>query len=221
MRTSILNRMTRPLLTRAPHKTHPPVTLTGDIALAPGRVHEACGPSRRSFAALLAARTAGPVLWIAPAWEADGLNMPGLAPICDPARFVFVSPRRAEDVLWVMEETLRAGCVPLAVADCSGLPGLTQVRRMHLAAETGAEAQGIVPLGLLLTPGTGGAPGVESRWHLTPALSPEPRPQSAPPTPDWQLTRLRARTAPQKAWHLSGLPTGTLRAAPAGELAEA
>ncbi|MEM8577619.1 MAG: hypothetical protein AAGF60_07175 [Pseudomonadota bacterium] len=188
--------MSNALLSRAPARTAPTLPLVPngpEIAL--GRVHEACGPARRSLALWLAAQTSGPVLWIAPAWEAEALNPCGVVPFIDPARLIFVSPRRAEDVLWSMEETLRAGIVPLAVADLPGLPTLTQVRRMHLAAE----ASGTAPLGLLLTPGpAGGAPGVESRWHLSPT--------HAGGRSAWRLDRLRARTAPVKSWHLTRGP---------------
>ncbi|MBB94094.1 MAG: hypothetical protein CML68_05750 [Rhodobacteraceae bacterium] len=159
------------------------------------RVHEACGPARRTFALWLAGRMTGPVVWIAPSWEAGRLNPDGMIAFADPARFLFVSPRRSEDLLWACEESLRAGAVPLVVADLPGAPALTPVRRMHLAAEAARDTTGTSPLGLLLTPGDGGAQGVETRWNMAPA--------HAPGTRGWTLTRARARTAPVRHWHVT------------------
>ncbi|MEL7099974.1 MAG: hypothetical protein AAGM84_14205 [Pseudomonadota bacterium] len=195
------------LLSRAPARTAPTLPLVPDgPTLARGRVHEACGGARRSLALWLAAQLQGPVMWIAPGWERAALNPCGLMPFLDPARLILVSPKRPEDLLWSMEEVLRAGTVPLAVADLPGLPSLTQVRRMHLAAQTGAAQAPAPPLGLLLTPGqTGGAPGVESRWRLEQA--------HAGGTSSWTLDRLRARTAPVKRWTLARVP-GTALPAP-------
>lgn len=136
--------------------------------LAMGRVHEACGPARHRLAMWLATQTKGPVIWITPDWSTEHLNPCGMMPFIDPARLIMVHTKRADDVLWSMEEVLRSGTVPLAIADMPGLPGLTPVRRMHLAAENGGAGKCGAPLGLLLTPGMGGAQGVESRWHLAP-----------------------------------------------------
>ena len=65
------------------------------------------------------------------------------------------------------------------------------------AAETGAADTGQPPLGLILTPADGGAQGVESRWHMAPAHTPD--------TEAWTLTRLRARTDPVKRWRVTDL----------------
>jgi protein ImuA len=159
------------------------------------RVHEACGAARRSFALWVASRTPGPVLWISPAWQADQLNPDGMFDFVDPGRLLFVSPIRAEDLLWATEESLRAGAVALVVADLPGPPGLTAVRRMHLAAETGTAEGGHSPVGILLTPGDGGAQGIESRWHMAPAHSGNAL--------QWRLERRRARSQPPQSWKVT------------------
>jgi protein ImuA len=164
-------------------------------------VHEICGASRRVLALTVAKALSGPILWIRPSWVPGRLNPDGLHRFVDPARLLFATPKRPEDLLWTAEEGLRAGILSLIVADLPGPPGLTAVRRLHLAAETGAEVSGRAPLGLLLTPGTGGAPGVESRWSLKPVHG-DARQES------WQLARLRARTEPEKLWAVSGSGTG-------------
>lgn len=178
--------------------------LAGDLALRRGRVHELCGPSRIRLAAGVMARTTGPVVWIRPAWAAERLNAAGLQPLANPARLILATAARDEGLLWAAEEALRSGAAPLVVVELTAAPGLTPVRRLHLAAEAGAEAAGrdgaTAPLGLILLPGEGGAPGVESRWHLAPAPSPALLWSDAT---GWTLTRLRARLAPPAAWRLT------------------
>lgn len=179
-----------------PEAARPGPEFLQGLRLAAGRVHEICGLSRRSLAAIVAGRTTGPVFWIAPSWSVDLPHAPGLARFAEPGRFTFLAPRRPEDLFWCMEEVLRAGVVPLVVADLPGPPGLTPVRRLHLAAETGGGRAPAPPLGLLLTP-EGGAQGVESRW----AFRPRHRGEAAEV---WRLERLRARTAPPAAWEVTG-----------------
>lgn len=185
------------LLTRTFHRQPqaPEVSFLEGLGLRSARVHEVCGSARRTLAVRIAGQCHGTVLWIRPGWETGRLNPEGMLPFVDPSRFLFATPKRAEDLLWTAEEALRSGVVPLVIADIPSPPGLTAVRRLHLAAETGASIGKCMPLGLLLTPGKGGAPGVESRWSLR-GKHEEDRIGS------WRLARLRARTAPEAVWRV-------------------
>src|SRR6056297_2653077 len=156
------------LLTKAPHRPAAGAAFLGDLALAPARVHEACGVARHTFALIVAAALRGPIMWIAPAWRPERLNAEGIVRFVDPSRFLFVTPRRDEDVLWSMEEALRAGCVPLVVADLPGPPALTPVRRPDDAEETVGAGGNDWRSGLLLAPGEGVIAGLEIRREMLP-----------------------------------------------------
>ncbi|MCZ4353731.1 hypothetical protein O4H61_14525 [Roseovarius aestuarii] len=187
--------MTTALLSSRPRQARPALPVLGEIALPLGRVHEICGRARHRLALIAAAATTGPVIWIAPRWQPADLNPDGMVALIGPERLILVTPERPIDLLWCMEEALRSGAAALIVADLPDPPGLTPVRRLHLAAEAAPDGP---PLGLLLTPGGGGAPGVETRLQMSPA--------HLPGTSRWQLTRLRARTAPPCSWHVTGRP---------------
>ena len=191
------------LLTRQSHRKRgaPPVTFLDGLTMERGRAHEICGAARRTLAMAIAQAMAGNILWIRPSWTPGRLNPDGFQRFIDPGRIIMVTPKRPEDLLWCAEEGLRAGIVPLIVADLPGPPGLTAVRRLHLAAETGAEMSGSAPLGLLLTPDKGGAPGVESRWSMRPS-HPDAK------TEAWVLDRVRSRSEPEKRFSVKGLKTG-------------
>lgn len=184
------------------------------LGLVRGRVHEVCGPARWTLAAMLMGQGQGPVLWIAPGWQGARLHAPGLAGFADPGRLILAQGARPDDLMWAAEEALRSGMVPLVLADLTDPPALTPVRRLHLAAEAGAEVarqHGLPPpLGVLMTPGPGGAQGVESRWQLT----------AAPSTSTlldhraaWRLDRLRARMEPPATWTLTEGDEGRLTGA--------
>lgn len=172
------------------------------LVLARDRLHEFCGPARRTLALWAARGCEGAVVWIGP-WRPDGALCPaGIHPFIEPGRLILAAGKTADEQLWAAEEALRSGAVGLVVADLAEAPGLTPVRRLHLAAGEGAEAArhlGLVAVpGLLLLPGDGGAPGVESRWYLAP--------RHRAGESEWQLERRRARGEPPAAWRLTGAP---------------
>lgn len=194
--------MTTTLLTRRSHREYPVLRFLDGPALRLTRAHELCGPARRTLALMIAGALDGPVFWVQPSWMPDRLYPDGVRAFIAPRRLTFVTPKRPEDLLWVTEEVLRSGAVPLVVADLPGPPGLTAVRRLHLAAETGGEVKRMAPLALLMTPGDGGAPGIESRWHMTPAHHDRDS--------RWTLERRRARTEPPHRWDVAA-QDGALR----------
>lgn len=192
-----------------PHQptAYPMQPFIGPLGLVRGRVHEFCGPSRRALAVMLLAQTTGPVIWALPAWQAERIYPVGLQGFADPRRMIFALCRQPLDLLWSVEEVLRSGVVPLMVAECLSPPGLTPIRRLHLAAEAGAELAGhrggVAPMAVILTPEMGGAAGVETRWHMAPKAgvgSTEPWADEGPPERHWQLRRLRARMDPVADW---------------------
>lgn len=191
------------LLTRQSHRGPkvPAVKVLEDVTFERGRAHEICGNARRTMAFAVGQAMVGNILWIRPTWAPGRLNPEGFMRFVDPGRIIMATPKRPEDLLWCTEEALRAGVIPLIVADLPGPPGLTAVRRLHLAAETGAEMSGAPPLGLLLTPDKGGAPGVESRWSMR-AAHVDTKAEA------WVLDRVRARTSPEKRFYIKGLKDG-------------
>lgn len=201
--------MSLPIHHQTPRRGEPQQPLAGDLSLQRGRVHEFCGPSRLMLAARIMAKTQGAVVWIRPGWATERLNAAGLQPLADPSRLILVQAPRDDGLLWAAEEALRSGAAPLVIAELLAPPALTPTRRLHLAAETGAEAarrDGVTaPVGLILLPGQGGAQGVESRWHLAPAPS---RALLWSDEDSFTLTRLRARLLPPASWSLHATPKG-------------
>ncbi|MDP6389027.1 MAG: damage-inducible mutagenesis protein [Alphaproteobacteria bacterium] len=147
-----------------------------------GAVHEAIGSAATGFAAVLAGRARGPVLWCVGEAAADGLYGAGLAAFgCDPARLVVLRCRNAKEMLWAMEEGLRAAAPAMVVAEPASPVGLGASRRLQLAAEAGRT------LGLVLRETKGSqtrlAPSaVASRWRVDTA-----------PNGCWRIELLRCR----------------------------
>lgn len=131
------------------------------ISLRTGRVHEACGPAARSFAAALCGAAKGPVMWIM-ARTGETLCPQGLAGFFDPGRLIVVACAWPRDVLWSAEEALRSGAAPVVIAECLPAPDLTASRRLQLAAEAGGG------IGLCLVGENNAANAAETRWRCAP-----------------------------------------------------
>ena len=127
----------------------------------------------------------------AAAWAGERPLGDGIRAFLDPARLVFAPARKPAEALWAAEEALRTGRGaagggrPRRAAGADRRPPAAPRRRGRRLRG------GAAPLALLLTPGSGGAPGIETRWHLAPApgwarrlrpalaAHPRPRPHGA------------------------------------------
>ncbi|MBB5723965.1 protein ImuA [Loktanella ponticola] len=130
--------------------------------LRPNRVHEACGPSALGFAFAVAGQRRGTVLWVTEAWHADQINPAGFAPYFDPRNLLIAKGKDQTDVLATAEEALRSGAIALTVITVTKPIGLTEGRRLQLAAESGKS------MGLCLVPDGMGSNAAETRWHCEP-----------------------------------------------------
>ena len=128
--------------------------------LRAGRVHEVCGNSALSFAAMAAGQRAGPVIWIEKESMPERLCPNGLAAFFEPGRLVVVRPADGKEALWCMEESLRAA-PSLVVAALGTEADLTESRRLQLAAEAGQS------VGLCLSSDATISNAAETRWRST------------------------------------------------------
>ncbi|GGC70102.1 hypothetical protein GCM10011504_54920 [Siccirubricoccus deserti] len=165
--------------------------------LARAAVHEvlAAEPGAAAgFCALVLARAAGTVLWIAPGpdtWP-PGLARFGLSP----ADLVLVQAPRALDGLWAMEEALRCPGVAGALLATDALD-LTAARRLQVAAEAGGA------IGLLLRPDdeAASAAAALTRWRVgAPAGAGSAHDLG---DPLWRLELLRCRGGRPQRWQVT------------------
>jgi protein ImuA len=120
------------------------------------------------FAAFLMARlaAASPMRWVLWCGRRDDLYVPGLRRFgLDPAHLLYLQCRTDRDVLWAMEEGLRARALAAVLGEARAID-LTGTRRLQLAAEgSGTAALLLVPEG----EGKAGANGALTRWRVAPA----------------------------------------------------
>lgn len=149
----------------APGKGAQPPFPADPLALRPARVHEAEGRGRRAFALFQAARHPGPLVWITAAHAPELPMLRGL-PQGLGHRLHLLRPQSETDLLWCIEETLRAAPVALVIAEPEKPLSLTAGRRLQLAAEAGRTT------GLMLIRQDAGSNATETRWACEPAPAP-------------------------------------------------
>lgn len=135
------------------------------LHLLNARVHEVEGRGRIGFALFQAVRLTGPIFWIVLAHDRDR-PMPGALPDGVAERLHFIEARNEADLLWAVEEALRARPVSLVIAAPEKPISLTAGRRLQLAAEAGGT------IGLMLIQEGKGSNAAETRWKCDPLPSP-------------------------------------------------
>lgn len=128
----------------------------------PGRVHEVYGAGANVFAACLAGHTDHDVLWFVEGWKSDVLNPIALQDFCDPSKVLLAKADSQTTLLAASEEALRDGSAPLVVLELSKPLGLTEGRRLQLAAQAGKST------GLCLIGEDAGSNAAETRWQCHP-----------------------------------------------------
>ena len=163
-----------------------------------GCLHEITGPANDAaaigFTAWLAGISCGNgwVLWCRSARrreEAGQIYGPALARFgIDTDRLLFAKARSANDLLWAMEEGLRARRFAAVIGE-GATPDLIQTRRLQLAAETGASTA------LMVLPSHAGRiSAAMTRWAVSAC------PADSPDRARWHLRLERCRGGAHGAW---------------------
>jgi protein ImuA len=162
-----------------------------DGGLAIGAVHEVTGSAASGFAAMIAGKLGGAVLWCLKAASRAALYGPGLAAFgLDTRRLVIADCASQADMLWAMEEGLRDPALAAVIGEPDRPVALAASRRLQLAAETGGVT------GLVLRRGgqadTLAPSAIFSRWRAdsVPVLGLTDAPFSGA---RWTLELLRCR----------------------------
>jgi protein ImuA len=144
----------------------------------------------------------GMVLWCLPRPDLYG---PGLAAHgLDPGHLVLVRAPRADEILWAMEEGLRAPGIAAVVGEVGALPAVAS-RRLQLAAER----SGITAF-LLRRWRDGGQAAREralpnaavTRWRIAALPSQPPRGEPGVGRPRWRVELLRCRGGEPACWEV-------------------
>jgi protein ImuA len=193
------------------------VLLDGGLVL--GALHEILGAGSDEEDGAVAAAFAAGILGRLTTQESSGDGMalwcllrpdlygPGLAAHgLDPARLVLVRAARDSEILWAMEEGLRAPGIAAVVGEVGTLPAVAS-RRLQLAAERSG-----ITVFLLRRWRAGGQAARErnlpnaavTRWRIT-ALPSQPLPREpGVGHPRWRIELLRCRGGEPACWEVEG-----------------
>lgn len=119
------------------------------------------------FAFMLAARLNGHTMWVRENWDKVQINPCGFTDFVEPATLIACNTKNQSETLAVAEEALRSGAVSLVVMSLNKPLGLTEGRRLQLAARNGQST------GLAIIPEGMGSNAAETRWRCTPVFDPK------------------------------------------------
>lgn len=191
-----------------------------------GAIHEIAGGGSGTvdgaaaalFAAGIAARTNGPIIW---ALSRTDLFFPALAQVgLHPDRVIFVESDKEDDVLMAMEEALSFGGLGAVVGELVRLP-MTASRRLQLAAEKTGTLGIVIRRWRRQTEASdfGNPTACATRWRIS-SLPSEPLPVEGVGRPRWLAELMRARAGECAEWEL-GACDGSGRVSLSPELSTA
>ncbi|WP_247743568.1 hypothetical protein [Shimia sp. R10_1] len=163
------------------------------LSLTKGRMHEAYGAGAPVFACALVQLCRGHVIWVREGWRLEQINPVGMAAFLDPATLILCQTKDQLEALAVAEDALRSGAAAVVVIELSKPVGLTEGRRLQLAAREG-NATGLALIGAEAM----GSNAAETRWQCLPVFEPD-----AGTTPGRQDSTLQQ-------WDLKKNKSGTL-----------
>ncbi|MFD3191474.1 ImuA family protein [Sedimentitalea sp. HM32M-2] len=156
---------------------------------ATSRTHEVCGAGAYMFAFALAAHLAGPVMWVRENWDTQHINPTGFSEFVSPSRLIICNTEKQVETLAVAEDALRSGAVFLVVMQLNKPIGLTEGRRLQLAARDGKST------GLAILPEGLGSNAAETRWRCVPVFD-----RNDSTLQKWELIKNKSGTL--GVWHV-------------------
>ncbi len=174
-----------------------------NIYLKIGKIHEVLGPAKIRLAILIGAKTKGLIVWIRPDWSDFSINTDAISSWFSPNQLLLINAKNKNDLFFATEEVLRSGISEVTIAEFPQIPNSLQMRRIHLAINSGIKSNNTnQPLGLILSPNKGGATSVDSRWYAStlPCWNNLNHKKYENLEQKWYLKRLFSRSDPIKEW---------------------